>query len=84
MFFFSIKVLIKVVLIICRFLLYLRKLLKTSTAGKITYAMISFKMTQQADELLYEDHEKMNLISEIMFRKFLQFKTKRHYLLCKV
>ena len=31
----------------------------------------------EADELLYEDYEKMSLISEIMFRKFLpQFKTK--------
>ena len=43
--------------------------------------MIDFEITFQADELSYEDYEKMshvlNLISEIMFRKFLrQFKTK--------
>ena len=39
--------------------------------------MIDFKMTLQAGELLYEDYEKMSLISEIMFRKFLrEFKTK--------
>ena len=39
--------------------------------------MVNFKITFQADELLYEDYEKMSLISEIMFRKFLgQFKTK--------
>ena len=39
--------------------------------------MINFKMTLQADELLYGDYEKMSLISETMFRKFLrQFKTK--------
>ena len=38
---------------------------------------IDFEITFQADELLCEDHEKMNLISEIMFRKYLrQFKTK--------
>ena len=39
--------------------------------------MIDFEMTFQADELSYEDYEKMSLISEIMFRKFLlQFKIK--------
>ena len=39
--------------------------------------MIDFKITFQADELFYGDYEKMNLISKIMFRKFLrQFKTK--------
>ena len=38
--------------------------------------MIDFKITFQADELLYGDYEKMSLISEIMFRKF---KLKRHY-----
>ena len=37
--------------------------------------MIDFKITFQADELLYGDYEKISLISEIMFRKFLrQFK----------
>ena len=39
--------------------------------------MFDFKITFQADELLYGDQEKMSLISEIMFGKFLrQFKTK--------
>ena len=39
--------------------------------------MIDFKMTFQADELLYGDYENMSLISKIVFRKFLQqFKTK--------
>ena len=39
--------------------------------------MTDFKITFQADELLYGDCEKMSLISEIMYRKFLrQFKTK--------
>ena len=39
--------------------------------------MIDFEITFQADELLYEDYKNMNLISEIMFRKFLrQFETK--------
>ena len=39
--------------------------------------MIDFKITFQADELLYRDYEKVNPISEVMFRKFLrQFKTK--------
>ena len=39
--------------------------------------MIDFEITFQADELLSEDHEKMSLISEIMFRKYLQkFKIK--------
>ena len=39
--------------------------------------MINFKITFQADQLLYGDYEKMSLISEIMFRKFLrQFETK--------
>ena len=39
--------------------------------------MIDFKITFQADELLYGDYEKMSLISKIMFRKFqLQFKAK--------
>ena len=33
--------------------------------------MIDFKITFQADELLYGDYEKMSLISEVMFRKFL-------------
>ena len=38
--------------------------------------MIDFKMILQAGELLYGDYEKMSLISEIMFRKYLrQFKT---------
>ena len=47
--------------------------------------MIDFKITFQADELLHGDYEKMSLISEIKFKKFLrQFKTKRHYLLNKV
>ena len=50
-----------------------------------TYAMIDFKVTLQDDELLYGDYEKMSLISEMMFRKFLQqFKPKRHELLRKV
>ena len=34
--------------------------------------MIDFKITFQANELLYEDYIKMSVISEIMFRKFLQ------------
>ena len=39
--------------------------------------MIDFKITFQANELFYEDYEKMSLISKIMFRKFLrQFKAK--------
>ena len=39
--------------------------------------MIDFKVTFQADELLYGDYEKMSLILEIKFRKFLrQFETK--------
>ena len=39
--------------------------------------MIDFKITFQADKLLYGDYEKMNLTSEIMSIKFLrQFKTK--------
>ena len=39
--------------------------------------MIDFKVTFQADELLYGDNEKMSLILEIMFRKFpWQFETK--------
>ena len=39
--------------------------------------MIDFKIVFQADELLYGDYEKMSLISEIIFRKFLrQFETK--------
>ena len=47
--------------------------------------MIDFKITFQADELLYGDYEQMSLISEIMLRNFLrQFKPKRHYLLDKV
>ena len=47
--------------------------------------MIDFEITFQADELSYEDYEKMSLISEIMLRKFLrQFKPKRHYLLNKI
>ena len=33
--------------------------------------MIDFKITFQADEQLYGEYEEMNLISEIMFRKFL-------------
>ena len=42
--------------------------------------MILFKITLQADELLYGDYEKMSLISEITFRKFLQqFKTKTSF-----
>ena len=40
--------------------------------------MINFKITLQADERLYGDYEKMSLISEIMFKKFLgQFKAKK-------
>ena len=40
--------------------------------------MINFKIAFQADELLYGNYEKMNLISEIMFRKFVQqFKTRK-------
>ena len=47
--------------------------------------MIDFKITFQADELLYRDHKKMSLISEIMFKKFLrQFKTKTALHLNKV
>ena len=47
--------------------------------------MIDFEITFQADELSYEDYEKMSMISEIMFRKFLrQFNPKRHYLLNKI
>ena len=39
--------------------------------------MINFKITFQDNQLLYGDYEKMSLISEIMFRKFLrQLKTK--------
>ena len=38
--------------------------------------MIDLKITLQADKLLYEDYEKISIISEIMFRKFLQLKTK--------
>ena len=38
---------------------------------------MDFEITFQADELLYGDYEKMSLISEIKFWKFLwQFKTK--------
>ena len=33
--------------------------------------MTDFKITFQTDELLYGDYEKMSLISEIIFRKFL-------------
>ena len=33
--------------------------------------MIDFKITFQADELLYGYYAKMSLISEIMFKKFL-------------
>ena len=37
--------------------------------------MTDFKITFQADELLYRDYKKMSMISEIMFRRFLrQFK----------
>ena len=40
--------------------------------------MIDFKITFQANELLYGGYEKMRLISEITFRKFLlQLKTKK-------
>ena len=39
--------------------------------------MIDSEITFQADELSYADYEKMSLISESMFRKFLrQFETK--------
>ena len=39
--------------------------------------MIDFKITLQADEILFEDYEKKSLTSEIMFREFLwQFKAK--------
>ena len=34
--------------------------------------MIDFRITFQADEVLYGHYEKMSLISEIMFRKFLR------------
>ena len=34
--------------------------------------MIDSKITFRAGELLYGDYEKMSLISEIMFRKFLR------------
>ena len=37
-----------------------------------TYAMIDFKITFQTDELLNGDYEKLSMISEIMFRKFLR------------
>ena len=46
---------------------------------------MDFKMTFQADKLLYGDYKKMSLISEIMFRKLYDnLKPKRHYLLNKV
>ena len=39
--------------------------------------MTDFEITLQVDQLLYGDHEKMSLISEIMSRQFLrQFKAK--------
>ena len=39
--------------------------------------MADFQVTFQADELSYGDYEKICLISESLFRKFLrQFKTK--------
>ena len=39
--------------------------------------MNDFKITLKADEVLYGDYEKMSLISEMTFRKFLrQFETK--------
>ena len=39
--------------------------------------MIHFRITLEADELLYGEYEKMSLISEIIFKKFLrQFETK--------
>ena len=34
--------------------------------------MIDFEITFQADELLYGEYKKMSLISEVLFRKFLQ------------
>ena len=38
--------------------------------------MIDFKTTFQDDEPSYGDHEKMSLISKVMFKNFLsQFKT---------
>ena len=41
--------------------------------------MIDFKITSQANELSYGDYEKISLISEMMFKKFLrQFKTKNN------
>ena len=47
--------------------------------------MIDFKITFQADELLYGDYEKMSLISEIMLEHFHKnLKPKRHYLFNKV
>ena len=47
--------------------------------------MIDFKITFQADEILYRDYEKMSLISEIMFgNSFDNLKLKRHYLPNKV
>ena len=40
-------------------------------------ARSTFKIAFQADELFYGYHEKVSLISKIIFRKFLrQFKTK--------
>ena len=33
--------------------------------------MIDFEITFQADELFYEKYEKISLILEIIFRKFL-------------
>ena len=39
--------------------------------------MIDFKITFQGDEPLHKDYEKMSLILEIIFRKYLrEFKTK--------
>ena len=52
-------------------------LLNTSTDNNLLTRWSILKITFLADELLYGDNEKMSLISEIMFRKFLrQFKTK--------
>ena len=39
--------------------------------------MIHFRITLEIDELLYGEYEKISLISELMFKKFLrQFEAK--------
>ena len=48
-------------------------------------AMIDVKITFQDDEVLYEDHEKYNLISEFMLKTFYDnLKPRRRNLLDKV